>query len=380
VRRSKERILTTHTGSLPLPEDLIALVRSKAQGAAVDEADYQNRLQAGYEDIVGRQAESGIDVINDGELSKTSWFSYILERVEGIETRERTSPREMPQKRDRLQFPDYFERPTKMAVPVPEFVCVGPIKYAAHDALRADIERLKAALDGVAHEEGFMTAMTPATSELFLTNEYYSNLEDLWSDLAEALRVEYEAITEAGFILQLDDPSIASMWNYHPEYTVEDVLTHERTGVEAVNHALRNVPRDRVRLHVCWGAIPGPHANDIPLEDIVGLLLTANVGAYSVEASNPRHEHEWRAWEGIQLPEGTVVIPGVVSHKTDTVEHPRVVADRIVRYATILGRENVVAGTDCGMATGRIHPSLAWAKLRSLSDGARVASEELWSR
>ena len=285
----------------------------------------------------------------------------------------------MPQKRDRRDFPEYFERGAQMAVPVPEFVCVGPIRYAGHEALRADIARITSAVQSAGSTETFMTAMTPATSELFLTNEYYANLDELWGDLAEALREEYEAITDAGLLLQLDDPSIASMWNFHPEYTVDDLIDHERAGVEAINYALRNVPRDRVRLHVCWGAVPGPHSNDIPLEAILGLLLSANVGAFSVEASNPRHEHEWRAWQEVELPEGTVVIPGVVSHKTETVEHPRVVADRIIRYADILGRENVIAGTDCGMAAGRIHPSLAWAKLRALSDGAQIASEELWN-
>jgi 5-methyltetrahydropteroyltriglutamate--homocysteine methyltransferase len=378
VNSGEQRILTTHTGSLPLPEDVVAMVRSRARGAQVDEAQYEARLREGFHHIVRRQSDAGLDIINDGELSKTSWFSYILERVEGIETRERTAPREMPQRRDRRDFPEYFEQGTGMAVPVPEFVCTGPIKYKAHDELQADIARFKEALEGVEHEDAFMTAMTPATSELFLTNEHYDDLDDLWNDLAEALRTEYEAITEAGFILQLDDPSIASMWNFQTDYSVDDVINHERSGIEAVNHALRNVPRERVRMHVCWGAIPGPHTNDIPLEDIRDLILEANVSAYSVEASNPRHEHEWRAWQGVDLPEGTVLIPGVVSHKTDTVEHPRVVADRILRYADVVGKERVMAGTDCGMATGRIHESLAWAKLRALADGAKLASEELW--
>jgi 5-methyltetrahydropteroyltriglutamate--homocysteine methyltransferase len=380
MQRSEDRILTTHTGSLPLPEDVIELVRAQARHAVDDQAAFQQRLDEACRDIVAQQAQVGVDVPNDGEVAKTTWATYILERVEGIELRERTEPRRSPTRRDAAEFPEYFDKDLGklLSQPQPVYTCVGPIRYRGHDALHADIARLKQALDGVPHEDAFMTAMTPATSEIFLQNEYYSNLEDLWGDLAEALRVEYEAITEAGFILQLDDPSLASMWNFHPEFTLEQFLAHEQASVEAMNHALRNVSPDRVRLHVCWGAVPGPHKHDIPLADILELLLKVNVGGYSVEASNPRHEHEWRVWADATVPDGTVIIPGVVTHKTEVVEHPRVVADRIVRYAEVVGRENVIAGTDCGLASFRIHPSLAWAKLDSLREGAALAGKELW--
>ncbi len=258
--------------------------------------------------------------------------------------------------------------------------CVGPLRYVGQQQVQTDIENLRAAIQGVKVEEAVLTAIAPGTIEHWLHNEHYKSDEDFLFAIAEAMNEEYKAITDAGFLLQIDDPDLADAWQIHRDMDVAQYRAFADLRVEAINVALKDVPRESVRLHVCWGSIHGPHKNDIPLRDIADLILKVNAGVYSIEASNPRHEHEWHVWEDVKLPNGAVLMPGVVGHASDFIEHPRLVADRLERYASVVGRENVIAGTDCGLG-GRVgHAKIAWAKFEAMAEGCRIASSELWSK
>ncbi len=392
VKRSQNQILTTHAGALPRPDDLLAL---NAQEQA-DEGARQERLRTAVDEVVQRQVDLGLSIVNDGEYGKAmrsrldygAWLSYVMQRLtgwEGEEAREPVAagvaPRGFYQRRDRQAFPELYAdidremfggRQRPMSRPI-----TAPITYKGEAAVRTDIDNLRAALANHPDVEGFMTAVAPGSFGRE-QNRYYKSQEEFLFAIAEAMSTEYRAIVEAGFILQIDDPGMAENWDaMDPGVTVDEYRKYAGLCIAALNHALEGIPEDRVRYHMCWGSWHGPHLTDIPLRDIVDVLLTVRAGAFSVEAGNVRHEHEWKVWRDVALPPGKILIPGVVSHATNVVEHPEVVADRIVLYASVVGRENVIAGTDCGLG-GRIHPSLAWAKLQALTEGAALASRQLW--
>ena len=387
MRRSTDRILVSHAGTLPRPDDLAEML---AAGPAQAEA-FDKRVPSAVQEVVRKQAEIGVDIVNDGELAKRGGFSgYIRERLTGIEERPDTDnlqPRDVTG-RDKRDFPQafaagigWFRRATGPVGPLranAPFFCIGPVRYVGQDQIQRDITNLHAAAQGL-DVEPYLPAITPGTIEHWLWNEYYPTDEAFLFAIADALHDEYKAITDAGFILQLDDPDLPDGWQMYPDMSVADYRKYADLRVQAINRALQGVPRDRVRLHICWGSGHGPHTNDIPLADIVDIVLKVNADCYSVEAGNVRHEHEWRVWQDARLPEGKTLMPGVVSHATDVVEHPRVVADRLIRYARVVGRENVIAGTDCGLGNRVGHGEIAWAKLRMLVEGARLASRELWS-
>jgi 5-methyltetrahydropteroyltriglutamate--homocysteine methyltransferase len=406
MRRSTDRILTTHAGSLSRPADLIEMNRSRASGNAVDEAKYAQCLGSAVAEVVRRQHAIDIDVPDDGEFGKPMaanydygvWWNYAFARMEGFvpadsvpeSGHKKSSVAElmlttMSNRRDWRKFSEFYRDPESSGTlagsaarrPTRRPVCTAPIKYTGHAAINADIANLKTAMAAAGVEEAFMCSIGPGS---FARGEdlHYKTEEEFVFASAEAMREEYKAIVDAGLVLQIDDPSLPDNWDMvDPEPPLDEFKKFERVRIEALNHALRGLPEDRIRYHICWGSWHGPHTTDIPLQHIVDLVLSVRACAYSVEAGNVRHEHEWRVWQDSKLPEGKLLIPGVVSHATNIVEHPQVVADRIVRYAKVVGRENVIAGTDCGLG-GRIHPQIAWAKLEALSAGARLATRELW--
>jgi 5-methyltetrahydropteroyltriglutamate--homocysteine methyltransferase len=381
MRHSERRILTTHVGSLIRPPKLRE-ERDDAGGSPHADPN-GSRLAAAVADIVRRQVEVGLDVVNDGEFGKTSWAAYVLERIDGFEVRpERLQPLEWLG-RDRERFADFFAREMPPALAgMPAEVCVRPIAYRGRAAIGSAIDRLRAATAALDSQEVFMTAVAPASTAYNGVNEYYASDHDYIFAIAEALREEYRAIHEAGFLLQVDDAVLANMYDSLVQKSPARYREWAQLRINALNHALRGIPPERVRYHVCFGSWHAPHVADAPLEALVDLVLQVNAQAYSIEAANVRHEHEWRVWEKVRLPPGKILIPGVVTHHTVTVEHPRLVADRIIKYADLVGRENVIAGTDCGFAQAewiaRVHPSIMWAKLEALVEGARIASRELW--
>jgi 5-methyltetrahydropteroyltriglutamate--homocysteine methyltransferase len=392
MKRSTHRILTTHVGSLIRPPRLLELVRAKESGDAAGAAAYDQCLRESVAEVVRRQAQAGIDVVNDGEFGKsTSWSLYALKRVSGFEMRPvKSGANPFARGADRERFKDFYaeleggnER-TWSNVTQKEAVAVAPVKYTGLAELQHDIDNLKAALQGVQAEEAFLPVAAPSSAIPDRKNEYYRNEEELVVALAEALRTEYRAIVDAGFLLQVDDARAAVTYDRMvPPATFDDYYRWVGRHVEVLNHALEGIPEDRVRYHVCWGSWPGPHTTDVPLRKIVDLILKVRAGAYLLEAANPRHEHEWKVWKEVKLPEGKILAPGVVSHGTNVVEHPELVAERLVRFAQCVGRENVIASTDCGFAqeqfNRRVHPSIMWAKLEAMAEGARIASAELWN-
>jgi 5-methyltetrahydropteroyltriglutamate--homocysteine methyltransferase len=389
MKRSTDRVLATHVGSLIRPRSLQEFLRSKQAGMAYDEDAYQKCLTASVADVVREQTQAGIDVVSDGEFGKSiSWAQYALERLSGFERRPIRQDTANPFKRgaDRTKFSEFYaELDVKEAVATTtEAICVGPIKYTGQAELQRDIDNLKGALKVVKAEEAFLPVAAPASVIPDRKNEYYKSDGELQAAIAEAMRAEYKMIVDSGFLLQLDDARSAVTFDRMvPPASFVDYRGWLAHQVDILNHAIEGLPADRIRYHVCWGSWPGPHTSDVPLRDIVDLILKVKVGAYVVEAANPRHEHEWQVWKNAKLGSGQVLIPGVISHATNVVEHPELVAERIVRLAKIVGRENVIAGTDCGFAQGpfyrRVHPSVMWAKLEALSEGARLASRELWS-
>jgi len=384
MKRSVERILTTHVGSIPRPQKLRDLA-AIAHESGEKKQRYEESLRESVAEVVKMQAKVGIDIVNDGEFGKSSWANYILERITGFEHRPDQLRPVYWLGRDRERFPEVMaaEFPW-LSGGIATEACVGPIKYRDRANIDRDIANLKAALESVKVEEAFLPVVAPASTAYDGVNEHYPSEKEYVYAIADALRVEYRAIHEAGFVLQVDDAVLANMYDHLVEQSPEKYRQWAGLRIEALNHALAGIPEDRVRYHVCFGSWHVPHLSDAPLEEIVGFILNVNAGAYSIEAANPRHEHEWRVWEERKLPEGKILIPGVVTHHTITVEHPRLVADRIIRFAHIVGRENLIAGTDCGFAQAqfiqRAAPSVMWAKFEALVEGARIASAELWQK
>jgi len=389
MKHSTDRILTTHVGSLIRPDDLQVFIRAKQSGKPYDEAGYKKCLTDSVAEVVRQQAEAGVDVPSDGEFGKSiSWAQYALTRLSGFERRPIKTEAANPFKRgaDRTKFAEFYAELDKneAVATTMEAICVGPIKYTGRAELQTDIDNFKAALKKVKVEEAFMPVAAPASVIPDRKNEYYKSDEELQVAIAAAMRDEYKQIIDAGFIVQLDDARLAVTYDRMvPPATFEDYRRWLAKQVDIINHAIEGLPADRIRYHVCWGSWPGPHTSDVPLKDVVDLILKIKVGAYVIEGANPRHEHEWQVWKNAKLGAGQVLIPGVISHATNVVEHPELVAERIVRLAKIVGRENVIAGTDCGFAQGpfyrRVHPQIMWAKLEALSAGARLASKELWA-
>ncbi len=388
MQRSTDRILTTHVGSLIRPPELQDFLRARQKGAGFDEAAYDRCLVESVAAVVRQQADAGIDVVSDGEFGKAiSWSQYVLERLSGFERRPfKPGVNTFQSGADRKKFAEFYaELDAREGVATTlDSVCVGPISYTGQAQLQRDIDNFKAALKGAKVTEAFMPVAAPASVIPDRKNEYYKTEEELLEAIANAMRAEYRMIVDAGFLVQLDDARNAVTYDRMvPPGTFADYRHWLERQVEVINHAIEGLPQDRIRYHVCWGSWPGPHTTDVPLKDIVDLILKIKVGAYVIEGANPRHEHEWKVWQDAKLPEGRVLIPGVISHATNVVEHPELVAERIVRLAKLVGRENVIAGTDCGFAQGpfhrRVHPSIMWAKLEALAAGARLASKELWT-
>lgn len=391
MARSTDRILTTHAGALPRSDELRKMIFARAQGEAYDKTEVAQRLRAEVAEVVDRQIACGLDSVNDGEIGKTNFTNYVRERLAGFVTRtykagEGPKPLSIAS-RDVKRFPEYFASggrgfgafagsgPSKSQV-----FCVEPLKYVGQDSLHEDLENFRAALHGKNVAEAFLPANTPGTIEHWLRNEHYPSEEAFVYAIADVMREEYRAIVDAGFLLQIDDPDLPDGWQMYPDMSVADYRKYATLRVEALNHALAGIPREKVRLHVCWGSFHGPHEADIPLRDVIDIIFKVNAGSYSIEASNPRHEHEWNVFEEVKLPEGTTLVPGVVGHCTDFIEHPDLVAERLVRYANLVGRENVLGGTDCGLGPRVGHSKIAWAKLESLAEGARRASKRLWKK
>jgi len=382
MKRSTERILVTHAGSLARPKDLMEMLLARNDGKPYDREALPKRLRSAVAEAAQKQIECGVDIVNDGELGKSNFSRYARERLSGFVERP-AGPDFKPTSifgRDMIEFPDYFNRGGRTSIGHHSrvFYCAEPLKYVGHDEVKADIENLKAALHGKQFEEAFLPAIAPGTMEHWMKNEYYPTEEAYLFAIADAMHEEYKAIVNAGFVLQIDDPDLADAWQMFPQMSAADYRKYQEMRIDALNHGLRDLPIDRVRFHMCWGSYHGPHKYDIPLKDIVDIILKVRAGAYSIEASNPCHEHEWRVWEDVKLPDGKILIPGVVGHYSDFIEHPQAIADRLVRYAKIMGRENVMAGTDCGIGSRVGHPQVGWAKFQAMAEGARMATKELW--
>ncbi len=387
MKRSTDRILTTHVGSLIRPQALLDQLRARQKGEPNEEA-YEECLKDSVAWVVRHQAEAGIDVVDDGEYGKNiSWAQYALERLSGFERRPVPLDKNpFVAGADRARFSEFYAEMDAAQPPSSDWesVCVGPLTYTGLDALKRDIDDIKTALKSVNVTEAFLPVAAPASVIPDRKNAYYKNDEEMFEALAAAMRTEYRTIAESGLLLQLDDARAAVTYDRMvPPASFADYRKWLEHQMEVLNHAIEGIAPERIRYHVCWGSWPGPHTTDVPLQDIVDILMKANVGAFLIEGANPRHEHEWTVWENVKLPEDKVLIPGVISHATNIVEHPELVAQRIVRYAKALGRENVIAGTDCGFAQGpfhrRVHPSIMWAKFEALAEGARIASKKLWS-
>jgi len=390
MKQSTERILTTHVGSLPRPPDLLEMIQAKEQGQPFNAAGLAGRVKSAVDEVVRKQAAAGIDILADGEMGRFGFIPYVNERLTGLEARPNPG-REgtWARSREHLAFPEYYAWAANMpgaagGAQRNQWVCTGPITYKGQAALARDIDNLKLALAQVPYEEAFMPAVSPAQLAGWNKNEYYKTEEEFRVVIADALREEYRAIIDAGLVLQIDDPQLASHYTTHPELDIAQCRNWANTTVELLNHALASVPPERVRYHTCYGINMGPRVHDLELRHIVDIMLRINAGAYSFEAGNPRHEHEWRVWEQVRLPEGKALIPGVITHGSNFVEHPEAIAQRIGRFAQVVGRERVIAGADCGFAsfstTCEVHPTIVWAKLAALAEGARLATKELWRR
>ena len=389
---STTRVRTTHVGSLIRPAELLQFIRPKQAGQPYDEQAYAKCLRASVEAAVRRQVDAGIDVVSDGEFGKSiSWSQYALERLSGFERRAaRPGEHGFNRGADRARFAEFYREldaaegpPAAVGASAGVAVCVGPISYTGLAELRRDIENFKSALGQAGAQRGFLPVASPTSVIPDRRNEYYKSDEELLHAIADAMRAEYRAIVDAGLELQLDDARLAVTYDRMvPPASFADYRNWVAMNVEAINHALAGIPEERVRYHVCWGSWPGPHVTDVPFKDIVDLVLKVKAGTYLIEGANPRHEHEWRIWEAVKLPQGKVLAPGMISHATNVVEHPELVAQRIVRLAHLVGRDRVLASTDCGFAQGpfhrRVHPTIMWAKLEALAEGARIASKALF--
>jgi 5-methyltetrahydropteroyltriglutamate--homocysteine methyltransferase len=392
---SSDRILTSHVGSLVRPDELLAFIENQQDGKPYDAAAYEDCLRRSVAEVVKKQVEAGVDIVSDGEYGKSiSWSRYILDRIGGFEERHDQTPgfRSAVAGKDRRDFAEFYEEyegaygfvGMGKTFKTGTWVVTGPIKYTGQALIQRDIEDVKRAVAGSGAIDAFLPLVAPASVVPQRVDEYYKSEEDALFAIAEAMREEYKAVVDAGLIAQIDDAFLASVYDVMvPPKTLADYRKWAEVRVEALNHALKGIPQDRTRYHICWGSWNGPHTNDVPLKDIADLVLRVNTGGYSLEMANPRHEHEWRVWETVKLPEGKYLLPGLVSHATNIVEHPELVAERIVRLAKLVGRERVVASTDCGFAQGpfarRVHPQIMWAKLRALGEGARIATKQLWN-
>jgi 5-methyltetrahydropteroyltriglutamate--homocysteine methyltransferase len=392
---SSDRILTSHVGSLVRPDELLAFIAKQQEGKPYDTAAYEECLRRSVADVVKKQIEAGVDIVSDGEYGKSiSWSRYILDRIGGFEERQDKSPgfRSAVAGKDRRDFAEFYEEyegaygfvGMGKTFKTGTWVVTGPIKYTGQALIQRDIEDVKRAVAGSNTTDAFLPLVAPASVVPQRVDEYYKSEEEALFAIAEAMREEYKAVVDAGLIAQIDDAFLASVYDVMvPPKSLVDYRKWAVVRVEALNHALKGIPQNRTRYHICWGSWNGPHTNDVPFKDIADLVLRVNTGGYSLEMANPRHEHEWRVWETVKLPEGKYLLPGLVSHATNIVEHPELVAERIVRLAKLVGRENVVASTDCGFAQGpfarRVHPQIMWAKLRALGEGARIATKQLWN-
>jgi 5-methyltetrahydropteroyltriglutamate--homocysteine methyltransferase len=393
MHRSTRRILTTHTGSLPRPPDLVAMLNAKELGEPYDATAFAARVARAISAVVQQQVDAGIDVIGDGEHSKFNWMAYARGRLTGLE--EIDSPvRFRGATRDSTEFADAYDDlkvmhaarsgalVAKRTARPKALVCAAPIRYVGHDELRTDLANLKRSLAGKKHDEAFVTAISPSNLELYYENRHYNSDEEYLEALGEAMRVEYLAIVEAGFLLQIDDPRMATHYNRAVKSTIQDCRKFIALRVEALNHALRGISEEKIRFHTCYSTNIAPRVHDFELRHFADLMLQVRAAAYLVEAANPRHEHEWTIWQDLKLPDDRIVVPGVVSHCVHLVEHPELVAQRIIRFADVVGRGRVIAGTDCGFGTSgvgdEVHPDVAWAKLRALVEGARLASQQLF--
>ena len=381
-----DRIRTTHVGSLPRPTDLLDLMRARAEGADADGAKFDDRVRTAVGEIVAQQREHGIDLVSDGEMGKLGFFSYIAERLGGVEKRPDARARGSF-KAELRAFPEYYEQYFASAmigstvVPMIPLACTGPLHYRGQDALRRDLDNLAAALAGAEPQTAFVPSIAPSGVGV---NEYYPSEEEYFFAVAEAMSSEYRAIIDAGFLLQIDDPGLTEFYSF-AELSETERRKRGQMYVEAINHGLRDIPEDKVRFHTCYGINEGPRIHDAPLGDVIDLVLAVNARYYSFEAANPRHEHEYHLWESTKLPEGKVLMPGVITHASNIVEHPLLIAERLIRFATLVGRENVIASADCGyssQATYRpeVHPTVMWAKFDAMAEGARLATDQLWGR
>jgi 5-methyltetrahydropteroyltriglutamate--homocysteine methyltransferase len=378
MKRSTDRILTTHTGSLPRPPDLTAMLEALDGGGAFDQAAFEARVRSAVAEIVRRQVEAGVDVVNDGEQGKVGYSTYVRHRLTGF-----GGQSAVPSRADWADFPEAAARAERRSA-VSRPSCNGPIDWRDRAAVGTDVANLRAAIDGSRPAEAFMTAASPGVIAHFLRNDYYPSREAYLARLVDVMKEEYDAIVQAGFVLQIDCPDLAMGRHLaFPTLSNAEFVKIAEANVEALNHALRDLPPDRMRLHLCWGNYEGPHHRDIPLNEIIRVVLKARPQGLSFEGSNPRHEHEWVVFREVKLPDDKVIIPGVLDSTTNFIEHPELVAQRLVRYAEVVGRERVIAGTDCGFATfGRstllVEPEITWAKFASMAEGARLASAQLW--
>ena len=396
MKHSTERILTTHVGSLARADSLVPLLRRREEAQPYDREELAKLVREAVSEVVRKQVEAGIDIVTDGEQGKSGFFGYVIERFNGFERKPPAPGKEMRPRsagREYLAFPDYYAWSERIAEPLggrsgrrgdSVDICTGPVSYRGHEALQADIANLKAAIKGRAHEDIFMPAIASSYVAATFANEYYRTHEEYEQAVSDAMREEYKAVVDAGFILQIDDPRLVTYYMMHPELSVADCRKWAAERVEVINDSIRDIPPDKVRFHTCYSIDVGPRIHEMDLKDIVDIMLKINAGAYSFEAANPRHEHEYHVFERLKLPAGKILIPGVISHTTNLVEHPELVAERIVRFAKIVGRENVIAGADCGFAASALrfndtHPSVAWLKFAALAEGARLATAELWN-
>jgi len=383
MKRSTELSLTTHCGSLARPPDLLDLMKAKVNGQPYDQEAYTRRVRSAVAETVRQQVASGIDIPTDGEQGKTGFFTYVSERLSGFALRPGVSF--TPFAAEVAAFPEYYKEYFSQAMlggaiaPIVPLVCTGPVSYRGHEAVQRDIDNLTAALEGMTPEAIFLPALAPSGVG---RNEYYRTEEDYLQAVAEALHVEYQAIVDAGFLVQIDDPFLTDIYSDPSLNAAERRKTAERY-VEAINHGLRGIPVEQVRFHTCYGINEGPRVHDAPLQDVVEVMLKINAGFYSFEAANARHEHEYHLWESVKLPEGKVLIPGVITHASNIVEHPELIAERLIRYAKLVGREQVMAGADCGFSSQatykpEVHPTVVWAKFQAMAEGARLATAQLW--
>jgi len=386
MRRSTDRILVTHAGRLSSDNEAFEAADAELRsGQLKDRERYAALLTAAVRDIVRAQLAVGVDVVSDGELGRYRGYEYYAKRMSGIEERE-CRPGEVGatifKTRERDKFHGYYAEADRKRTVVSRprrIMCIAPLQHRDRSVIEAEIARFKSALGP--DTEAFFPVIAPGWLDHFIFNEYYKSDEEFIGALAEVMQPEYRAVVDSGLILQIDDPGLPDAWTtFFPEPSIESYRAYVRVRVEALNHALRGIPEDRVRYHLCWGSWNGPHVDDLPFKHVADLMLEVKAQAYSFEAGNVRHEHEWKIWREVKLPPGKILIPGVVSHRTNTVEHPEVVADRLLNFARLVGRENVMAGTDCGMGGGRIHAEIGWAKLESSIAGAALASQELWGQ